>query len=183
MSRIGKRPIAIPQGVTVECTDGVVRVKGPKGTLNEALPRGIGMAVESGQVRFSRPDDSTKTRALHGLARALVANMVRGVVEPFAKELEIQGVGYRADVSGKTLNLQLGFSHPIAVPVPDGLKVSVDRNVVIRVEGIDRHQVGQFAADLRELRPPEPYKGKGIRYLGEHVRRKVGKAAAGASGG
>jgi large subunit ribosomal protein L6 len=134
-------------------------------------------------VRLTRPDDSTKTRALHGLARALVANMVRGVVEPFAKELEIQGVGYRADVSGKTLNLQLGFSHPIAVPVPDGLKVSVDRNVVIRVEGIDRHQVGQFAADLRELRPPEPYKGKGIRYLGEHVRRKVGKAAAGASGG
>ena len=183
MSRIGKRPIAIPQGVTVECAQGVVRVKGPKGTLHEPLPRGIGMAVESGQVRFTRPDDTTKTRALHGLARALVANMVRGVVEPFAKELEIQGVGYRADVSGKTLNLQLGFSHPIAVPVPDGLKVSVDRNVVIRVEGIDRHQVGQFAADLRELRPPEPYKGKGIRYVGEHVRRKVGKAAAGASGG
>jgi large subunit ribosomal protein L6 len=160
-----------------------VRVKGPKGTLTEKLPRGIAVAVAGGQVSFSRPDDERPTRALHGLARALVANMVRGVVEPFVKELEIQGVGYRADISGRTLNLQLGFSHPIAVPVPDGLKVSVDRNVVIRVEGIDRHQVGQFAADLRELRPPEPYKGKGIRYLGEHVRRKVGKAAAGAAGG
>jgi large subunit ribosomal protein L6 len=183
MSRIGRLPIAIPSGVSVEAVDGGVRVKGPKGTLTEKLPRGIGVAIEGGKVKFTRPDDITKTRALHGLARALVANMVKGVVEPFVKELEIQGVGYRADVSGKTLNLQLGFSHPVAIPVPEGLKVSVDRNVVIKIEGIDRRQVGQFAANLRELRPPEPYKGKGIRYLGEHVRRKVGKAAAGASGG
>ena len=183
MSRVGRRPIPIPNGVSVEAVAGGVRVKGPKGTLTEPLPPGIRMSVEGGRVSFARPDDETKTRSLHGLARALVANMVKGVVEPFVKELEIQGVGYRADVSGKQLNLQLGFSHPVAVPVPDGIKVSVDRNVVIRIEGIDRHQVGQFAADLRELRPPEPYKGKGIRYLGEHIRRKVGKAAAGSSGG
>jgi len=183
MSRIGRKIISIPSGVSVETLDGAIRVKGPKGTLTEPLPAGIRMSVEGGRVSFARPDDETKTRSLHGLARALVANMVKGVVEPFVKELEIQGVGYRADVSGKQLNLQLGFSHPVAVPVPDGIKVSVDRNVVIRIEGIDRHQVGQFAADLRELRPPEPYKGKGIRYLGEHIRRKVGKAAAGSSGG
>jgi large subunit ribosomal protein L6 len=183
MSRVGRRPIQIPSGVSVERVESSIRVKGPKGTLTQPMPRGISVAVEGSRVSFTRPDDSVKTRALHGLARALVANMVRGVVEPFVKELEIQGVGYRADVSGKVLNLQLGFSHPIAIPLPDGIKVSVDRNVVIRVEGIDRHQVGQFAADLRELRPPEPYKGKGIRYLGEHVRRKVGKAASGSSGG
>ena len=183
MSRIGRRAIAIPAGVTVEAQGASVRVKGPKGTLSEPLPRGITVSIEGGNVKFARPNDSTKTRALHGLARALVANMVRGVVEPFVKELEIQGVGYRADVQGKTLNLLLGFSHPVAVPVPDGLKVSVERNVLIKIEGIDRRQVGQFAANLRELRPPEPYKGKGIRYLGEHVRRKVGKAAAGSSGG
>jgi len=117
---------------------------------------------------------------MHGLARALVNNMVQGVVTPFVKELEIQGVGYRADVSGKNLNLNVGYSHPVAMPVPEGLKVSVDRNVIIKVEGIDRCQVGQFAADVRSVRPPEPYKGKGIRYQGEHIRRKVGKAATGA---
>jgi large subunit ribosomal protein L6 len=183
MSRIGRRPIPIPAGVSVEAVEGGIRVKGPKGTLTEGMPRGIRVAIEGGRVTFARPDDSVKTRALHGLARALVANMVKGVVEPFVQELEIQGVGYRADASGKQLNLQLGFSHPVAVPIPDGIKVSVDRNVVIRIEGIDRRQVGQFAANLRELRPPEPYKGKGIRYVGEHVRRKVGKAAAGTSGG
>jgi large subunit ribosomal protein L6 len=183
MSRIGRRIVSIPAGVSVEQSGGSIRVKGPKGTLTEPVPPGIRIAIEGGSVRFERPDDETETRSLHGLARALVANMVKGVVEPFVKELEIQGVGYRADVAGKQLNLQLGFSHPVAVPVPDGLKVSVDRNVVIRIEGIDRRQVGQFAANLRELRPPEPYKGKGIRYLGEHVRRKVGKAAAGSSGG
>jgi large subunit ribosomal protein L6 len=183
MSRIGRRAISIPSGVSVEAQGATVKVKGPKGSLSGELPRGITIAIDKGTVTFARPDDSVKTRALHGLARALVANMVTGVVEPFVKELEIQGVGYRADVSGKNLNLLLGFSHPVAVPIPDGLKVSVDRNVVIKIEGIDRRQVGQFAANIRELRPPEPYKGKGIRYLGEHVRRKVGKAAAGSSAG
>jgi large subunit ribosomal protein L6 len=183
MSRIGRRIISIPSGVTVESQGATVKVKGPKGSLSGELPRGITIAIDKGTVKFARPDDSVKTRALHGLARALINNMVTGVVEPFVKELEIQGVGYRADVSGKTLNLLLGFSHPVAVPIPEGIKVSVDRNVVVKIEGIDRRQVGQFAANIRELRPPEPYKGKGIRYLGEHVRRKVGKAAAGSSAG
>jgi large subunit ribosomal protein L6 len=131
-------------------------------------------------VRFTRPDDRKPTRALHGLARALVANMVRGVVKPFVRELEIQGVGYRADVSGRTLRIQIGFSHPVEVPIPEGIKASVDKNVLVRLEGVSRQQVGQFAADLRAIRPPEPYKGKGIRYVGEVVRRKVGKAGASA---
>jgi len=183
MSRVGKQPIAIPDGVSVEKIEGGVSVKGPKGKLTASLPAAIEMSIEADRVDFRRPDEKKDTRARHGLARALVANMVRGVVKPFVKELEIQGVGYRADVSGNTLNLQLGFSHPVAVPVPDGLAVSVDRNVIVRVEGIDRRQVGQFAADLRGIRPPEPYKGKGIRYAGEQVKRKVGKAATGSAVG
>jgi large subunit ribosomal protein L6 len=181
MSRIGRKPIAIPNGVSVERVEGLVRVKGPKGTLEERLPEEIEMEVADGKVAFKRPDDSGESRALHGLARALVGNMVNGVVTPFAKELEIQGVGYRAEASGKKLTLLLGFSHPVEMAVPDGLSVSVERNVIVRIEGIDRAQVGQFAADVRSLRPPEPYKGKGIRYVDEHVRRKVGKAAG--SGG
>jgi large subunit ribosomal protein L6 len=182
MSRIGNKPVAIPSGVTVEKIAGGLRVKGPKGTLTEALPPAIGVDVQGGEVVFRRPDETGPTRALHGLVRALVANMVKGVVTPFAVELEIQGVGYRAEMAGKKLSLLLGFSHPIEMPVPEGLSVSVDRNVIVRIEGIDRRRVGQFAADIRALRPPEPYKGKGIRYVDEHVRRKVGKAAAGAAG-
>jgi large subunit ribosomal protein L6 len=182
MSRIGNRPIEIPSGVTVDKIDGGLRVKGPKGTLSEQLPESIGVEIEGGQVVFRRSADNGPARALHGLVRALVANMVKGVVTPFARELEIQGVGYRAEVSGKKLTLLLGYSHPIEMPVPEGLSVSVDRNVIVRIEGIDRRRVGQFAANLRRLRPPEPYKGKGIRYVNEHVRRKVGKAAAGAAG-
>jgi len=182
MSRIGKQPIPIPKGVSVERAEGLVRVKGPKGTLMERLPESIEMTIEEERIVFARSDEKTDTRALHGLARALLANMVQGVVEPFAKQLEIQGVGYRADVSGNKLNLLLGFSHPVEIPIPDGLKVSVDRNVIVRVEGIDRCQVGQFAADLRAIRPPEPYKGKGVRYVGEQVKRKVGKAATGTTG-
>ena len=181
MSRVGKMPIELPNGVSVEKTPGGIRVKGPKGTLSEQLPESIDIQIGDGRIVFERPDEKKESRALHGLTRALVANMVKGVVTPFVKELEIQGVGYRADVSGNTLNLLVGFSHPVAIPVPKGLSVSVDRNVIVKVEGIDRQQVGQFAADLRQIRPPEPYKGKGIRYVGEHVRRKVGKAAAGTS--
>lgn len=180
MSRVGNKPIQLPDGVSVDRKGDVVHVKGPKGTLNDTIPNSIGMEVADGQVRFARHDDAKESRAMHGLARALVNNMVQGVVTPFVKELEIQGVGYRADVSGKKLNLNVGYSHPVEMPVPDGLKVSVDRNVIVKVEGIDRCQVGQFAADVRSVRPPEPYKGKGIRYLGEQVRRKVGKAATGA---
>ena len=179
MSRIGNRPIAIPNGITLDKVDGGVRVKGPKGTLSEKLPEPISVEIGDGRVVFRRRDESVATRALHGLARALVANMIKGVVKPFAKELEIQGVGYRAETSGKKLTLLVGFSHPVVLAVPEGLSVSVDRNVIVRIEGIDRRKVGQFAADIRALRPPEPYKGKGIRYVDERVRRKVGKAAAG----
>jgi large subunit ribosomal protein L6 len=182
MSRIGNKPVAIPSGVTVDKIDGGLRVKGPKGTLSEQLPASIGVEVEGGEIVFKRGADDGPSRALHGLVRALVANMVKGVVTPFARELEIQGVGYRAEASGRKLTLLLGFSHPIEITVPEGLSVSVDRNVIVRIEGIDRRRVGQFAANLRALRPPEPYKGKGIRYVNEHVRRKVGKAAAGAAG-
>ena len=176
MSRVGKRPIPIPQGVTVDLADGVVRVKGPKGTLSERMPPRIEVTIEGGQVTLERPDDRKQSRALHGLARALVANMVKGVTEQFRKELEIQGVGYRADVQGGKVLLNVGFSHPVEAEIPKGLEVSVDRNVVIRIEVPSHQQVGQFAADLRAIRPPEPYKGKGIRYLDERVRRKVGKA-------
>ena len=178
MSRVGRKPIPIPSGVSVEALDGGVRVKGPKGTLTRAHARAGRVRVEGGKVSVARSDEDKTTRALHGLARALIQNMVRGVVEPFVKELEIQGVGYRADVAGKTLKLLLGFSHPVELAIPEGLKIAVDKNVMIRIEGIDRQQVGQFAADLRRIRPPEPYKGKGIRYVGERVRRKVGKAGA-----
>ena len=178
MSRIGKQPVLLPDGVSVENVEGGVRVKGPKGTLTERLPQEIRVKVDSGQVVFERPDDRKQSKALHGLTRALVANMVKGVVESFRKDLEIQGVGYRADVSGNTVKIQVGFSHPVEIAIPDGLKVSVDRNVLLRVEGIDRQRVGQFAAELRAIRPPEPYKGKGIRYVNERVKRKVGKAGA-----
>jgi large subunit ribosomal protein L6 len=182
MSRIGNRPVPIPSGVTVDKIDGGLRVKGPKGTLSQQLPRSIGVEVEGDQVVFRRSQESGPERALHGLVRALVANMVKGVVTPFTREHENQGVGYRAEASGKKLTLLLGYSHPIEIAVPEGLSVSVERNVIVRIEGIDRRSVGQFAANLRALRPPEPYKGKGIRYVNEHVRRKVGKAAAGAAG-
>ena len=175
MSRIGKRPIEIPKGVTVECRGHEVHVKGPKGTLAGSLPDAVDVEVEGAEVRFRRRDDRQPSRAAHGLARALVANMVHGVTQGFLRELEIQGVGYRAESSGQQLKLSLGFSHPVNVPVPAGLKVSVQDNR-IRIEGSDKGLVGQFAANVRELRPPEPYKGKGIRYAGEHVRRKVGKA-------
>ena len=176
MSRIGKQPIAIPDGVTVTRDDSTVQVKGPKGTLSEKLPASIAIEIAGGQVTLSRPDDSQRNRSLHGLARALLANMVRGVTEPFSKNLEIQGVGYRAEVKGKSLVLLVGYSHPVEIAIPEGLSVSVDRNVRISVEGISRQSVGQFAANIRSVRPPEPYKGKGIRYAGEQVRRKVGKA-------
>ncbi len=181
MSRIGKAPVPIPQGVNVDLRDGTVHVKGPKGNLSERIPEAIEVVIESGQVLLKRPDDRKQSRALHGLARALLANMVKGVTEQFTKELEIQGVGYRADAQGKKLVLNVGYSHPVEMEVPEGLKVSVDRNVVIKIEGASSQRVGQFAADVRSVRPPEPYKGKGIRYVGEHIRRKVGKA--GATGG
>jgi len=182
MSRVGKQPISIPDGVTVSVSGETVSVKGPKGQLSERVPAEISVAVDGGQVQVTRPDDRTTTRALHGLTRALVANMVTGVTSEFSKELEIQGIGYRAESKGKTLVLNVGYSHPVEMPVPEGLKVSVDRNVIVKIEGASRQQVGQFAANIRSVRPPEPYKGKGIRYLDEQVRRKVGKAGTGGGG-
>jgi large subunit ribosomal protein L6 len=176
MSRVGNKIIPIANGVSVSREGDVVTVKGPKGTLSERIPSEIDLEVGEGSVSFKRKEEKAESRAAHGLARALVANMVRGVTEPFVKELEIQGVGYRADMAGETLKLLLGFSHPVEIPVPEGLHVSVDRNVIVKIEGINRSQVGQFAAEVRSLRPPEPYKGKGVRYVGEQVRRKVGKA-------
>ncbi len=181
MSRIGRMPVLIPSGVNVDVKGTLVQVKGPNGTLSERLPAPIEISVANSEVTFNRRDDKKTSRALHGLARALVANMVKGVTDQFSKELEIQGVGYRAEARGKTLVLNVGYSHTVELSIPDSLKVSVDRNVIIKIEGASRQRVGQFAADIRSVRPPEPYKGKGIRYLGEHIRRKVGKA--GAAGG
>jgi large subunit ribosomal protein L6 len=179
MSRIGKQPVPLPDGVSVSQAGRDVRVKGPKGELGERLPEAVTLELDQGEVRFKRNDDRQQTRAAHGLARALVANMVTGVTDGFAKELEIQGVGYRAEMAGKKLKLALGFSHPVEVAVPEDLDVSVAENR-IKVSGMSKQQVGQFAADVRKIRPPEPYKGKGIRYVGEQVRRKVGKAGASA---
>jgi large subunit ribosomal protein L6 len=155
-----------------------MEVKGPRGTLREALNARVKVAVEGSEIRFERSDDLPSSRALHGLVRATVQNMVKGVTQGFSRELEIQGTGFRAEVKGKKLNLIVGFSHPVEMTIPEGLAVSVAENR-IKIEGPNRHQVGQFASNVREVRPPEPYKGKGIRYVDEHVRRKVGKAAAG----
>ncbi len=175
MSRIGKQPVPVPDGVTVTIGEGQIQVKGPKGQLTGPLPAPITASLDEGAVVLQRPDDKKDSRALHGLARALTANMVRGVTEGFSKGLEIEGVGYRAEVKGKNLVLNLGFSHPVEMPVPKGLEVKMDGNTKLAIQGIDKQAVGQFAANIRKLRPPEPYKGKGIRYAGEYVRRKVGK--------
>jgi large subunit ribosomal protein L6 len=180
MSRIGKAPVAIPDGVTVDRVGDEIRVKGPKGTLSERISGSINVKIGNSEVVFERPDDRRDNRELHGLARALVASMVHGVTKSFVKELEIQGVGYRAEADAKTLKLSVGYSHPVEMPIPDDLSVSVDRNVIVRIEGISAQKVGQFAANVRSTRPPEPYKGKGIRYVGERIRRKVGKAGAAA---
>lgn len=174
MSRIGKQPVTIPSGVTVEVKDSEVIIKGSKGSLTQKIPVGIEVKSEGGKVIVSRKTDTRQARAFHGLMRALIANMVKGLTEGYKKVLEISGVGYRASLQGKTLNLSLGFSHPINYPVPDGIEVKVEKNKVI-VSGIDKHLVGQTAATIRGFCPPEPYQGKGIKYQDEHVRRKAGK--------
>jgi large subunit ribosomal protein L6 len=175
MSRIGKQPIAIPPKVKVEVKGQRVLVEGPKGKLDLVLPRRTSLKVEDGKVVVSRQGDDAQAKALHGLSRALVNNMVRGVSEGFVKKLEIQGVGFKAAVQGKVVNLILGYSHPIHYPIPDQIKVTVEDNVRLTIEGPDRQVVGQVAAELRGFYPPEPYKGKGVRYAGEHVQRKEGK--------
>nr|WP_296155023.1 50S ribosomal protein L6 [uncultured Peptoniphilus sp.] len=175
MSRIGKNPIDIPSGVEVKLNGNVVEVKGPKGSLQTELDPRIDVAVEDNQVIVTRPNDNKDIRALHGLYRTLIANNIEGVVNGYEKKLEIIGTGYRAQKQGKKLNLNLGHSHPIELEDPEGIEVEVPSNTEITVKGIDKQKVGAYAAKIRSFRSPEPYKGKGIRYVGEHVRRKVGK--------
>ena len=175
MSRIGKQPIAIPPKVKVEVKGQNISVEGPKGKLNWELPRRTSLKVQDGKIVVSRAGEDAQAKALHGLSRALVNNMVRGVTEGFVKKLEIQGVGFKAAVQGKNVNLVLGFSHPINYAIPDQIKVTVEENTKLTIEGPDRRLVGQVAAELRSFYPPEPYKGKGVRYVGEHVQRKEGK--------
>jgi large subunit ribosomal protein L6 len=178
MSRIGRLPVPITTGVQVTLETGFVSVKGPKGALTQRLPEGISALVEGDQLHLKRKDDSKSQRALHGLARALVANAVDGVTKGFSKELEIQGVGYRAQLEGRTVAFSLGYTHPVVYAIPDGIQIAVERQVRLTVSGIDRQQVGQVAAEIRSLRPPDVYKGKGIRYVGEVVRKKAGKTGA-----
>ncbi len=178
MSRIGNKPIAVPQGVDVTIGDGEVTVKGPKGTLVHRLPQDIQVKLENNEVLVSRPSDDIEHRSLHGLTRSLIYNMVVGVTEGYSKTLEIVGVGYRAAMKGKNLNLTLGFSHPVEIEPPAGVSFETPAATKIVVNGIDKEVVGQVAAEIRNWRRPEPYKGKGIRYEGEHVRRKAGKTGA-----
>jgi len=192
MSRIGKRPIEIPEGVTVDVGDGVVTVKGPKGELSQDVSTAMrvqqgggpaeggtegGSSAPPGTVTVERPTDRGEHRALHGLTRSLIANMVEGVTRGFEKRLEIQGVGYRARLQGSSLELTVGYSHPVSIQPPDGIEFEVPQPTQVVVRGIDKQLVGEVAARIRKQRPPEPYKGKGIRYSGEYVRRKVGKRA------
>ncbi len=177
MSRIGKKPIPIPTGVTVSIEPEVVRVLGPRGELSERVPRAISVEQEDGQLVVRRPTDRGEHRALHGLTRSLVANMVEGVTTGFQKTLEIQGVGYRALLKGRDLELALGYSHPVPVKAPEGIEFEVPQPTRVIVRGNSKQQVGEVAAIIRKQRPPEPYKGKGIRYEGEYVARKVGKRA------
>jgi len=177
VSRIGKKPIPVPDGVTIEIRPGSVAVRGPKGDLEERVSPAMTLTQEDGQVVVARPTDRGDHRALHGLTRTLVANMVTGVTQGFQKRLEIQGVGYRAALKGRDLEMQLGFSHAVAVKAPDDITFEVPQPTQIVVSGISKQRVGEIAAQIRKWRPPEPYKGKGIRYQGEHVIRKVGKRA------
>jgi large subunit ribosomal protein L6 len=177
MSRIGRKPVPLPEAVTVELAPGNIAVKGPKGELRQTLPQEMKVEQADGAVTVARPTDRGEHRALHGLTRSLIANMVEGVTDGFEKRLEIQGVGYRAQLKGKNLELALGFSHPVVVEAPEGIEFEVPQPTEIVIRGIDKQLVGQVAADIRKRRPPEPYKGKGIRYRDEQVLRKVGKRA------
>lgn len=176
MSRVGKLPIAIPAGVQVAVEDQAIKVKGPKGELSHRVPEGITAAVADGKLVVTRSNDERQMRALHGLTRSLLANMVQGVSAGYERGLEIQGTGYRASKSGQNLVMHLGFSHPVEIAVPEGIEIAVPSPTSILVRGADKQMVGQVAADIRSVRRPEPYLGKGIRYVGERVRRKAGKA-------
>ena len=178
MSRIGKQPINIPAGVTVSVANTTVTVKGPKGTLTQEINPNISVAVEGNVCTVTRPDDEKLNRSMHGLYRSLIQNMVTGVTTGFTKSLEIVGVGYRAEANPLALTLNVGYSNPVVMQIPEGLTVEVEKNTLVHVRGIDKQQVGELAARIRRVRKPEPYRGKGIRYVGEQVRRKVGKAGS-----
>jgi len=178
MSRIGKMPVTMPQGVTATVTGSTVSVKGPRGELTRTLPADITIALEDGVLHVRRPSDEPRHKALHGLSRALVANMVEGVSKGFQRTLELQGVGYKAEAKPYGVNLIVGYSHQVKFEAPQGVKISVENNTVVKIEGADKEKVGQVAAEIRLVKPPEPYKGKGIRYQGEQVRRKAGKTGA-----
>jgi len=176
MSRIGKNPIIIPKNVKANIADGVVYIEGPKGKTQQKIPYGINIEAKDGKISIGRNSDSKRDKSLHGTLRNLIANMVRGITDGYTKELEIVGVGYRAQVKGKELNIQLGFSHPVDIPIPEDIKISTPKPTRIVIQGIDKIKVGQIAADIRMVYKPEPYKGKGIRYAGEYVKKKQGKA-------
>jgi large subunit ribosomal protein L6 len=177
VSRVGKMPVTIPKGVEVHADGQVVKVKGPKGELTNRIPTGLSIKVEAGQVLVGRSNDEKTQRALHGLLRSLVANSVQGVTKGFSKDLEIVGVGYKAEVKGKAVVFSLGYSHPVNFPIPDGISIALDAKAgKLTVSGADRQKVGQMAAEIRKLRVPDPYKAKGIKYADEVIRRKVGKA-------
>jgi len=180
MSRIGRAPITVPQGVKVKQENRQIFVEGAKGKLAITLPAEITVTIADGTLTVARSGEEKQVKALHGLYRALIANMVHGVVTGFSKELEIVGVGFRAQLQGKSLTVQVGYSHPVVVAIPEGIIVEVPKPTSVIVKGADKHLVGQFAADVRGIFPPEPYKGKGIKYAGEVIRRKAGKAATGA---
>ena len=176
MSRIGRLPVTVPSGVEVTIDGQLVSVKGPKGSLSHTVAAPIAVAQEDGTVTVSRPDDERRNRSLHGLTRTLIANMVEGVTNGYEKKLEIVGTGYRVVAKGSDLEFALGYSHPITVKAPEGITFTTDGPLRLAVQGIDKQQVGEVAANIRKLRKPDPYKGKGVRYAGEHIRRKVGKA-------
>ncbi|HEY5941067.1 MAG TPA: 50S ribosomal protein L6 [Gemmatimonadales bacterium] len=178
MSRIGRKPVTVPKGVTLQLEGNRVAVKGPRGELRRTLHPEMQVALDKDQFTVARPSEEKRHKALHGLTRTLVQNMVEGVSKGFTKTLEIQGVGYKAEAKPYGVNLVVGYSHPVKYEAPKGIKISVDNNTVVKIEGADKELVGQVAAELRSVRPPEPYKGKGIRYQGEHVRRKAGKTGA-----
>ena len=179
MSRIGRMPIAIPAGVEVKLDGNTVTVKGPKGTLSRTVHQNMNVAVEGAEVIVTRPNDNKENRSLHGLTRTLISNMVEGVTNGFSKELEVNGVGYRAQKQGNDLVLTIGYSHNVVMAAPEGISIDVPTPNKVVVSGADKQKVGQFAAEIREKRPPEPYKGKGIKYATEHIRRKEGKAGKG----
>jgi len=178
MSRIGRMPIQLPKEVKISFDPNKIEVAGPQGSLACELPRGIAASVDQGRLLIQRDREDRSLKALHGLTRSLVANMVTGVTKGFEKKLEIVGVGFRADLQGNLLKLTLGFSHPVLFPIPEGIKVEVEKQTLITVKGVNKQLVGTVAAKLRSIKPPEPYKGKGIRYLGEKIRKKVGKTKA-----